>query len=64
MEYPTVTRSLGRNLLLYLVGVGLAVAGALGLAGAIELNLGIASGLFVVGLGVVIAVHEWLDGPF
>jgi len=52
-----------RNLSVYAVGVGLAVAGALGLAAAIELSTVIATVLFIVGLVAVVAVHEYLGGP-
>lgn len=52
-----------RNLSIYAVGIGLAVAGALGLAAAIELSTLLAVVLFVGGLVVVIAVHEFFDGP-
>ena len=58
------TTSLARNLVVYLVGVGLSVAGALGLAGAIELSLTISGALLVAGLATVVFVHEYLDGPF
>lgn len=52
-----------RNVGLYLVGIGAAVAGALGMAAAIDLVLYGAVGLFVLGLAIVVAVHEYLDGP-
>lgn len=52
-----------RNFVVYAVGVGLAVAGALGLAEAIELAAPIAAVLFFMGLVVVVAVHEYMDGP-
>ena len=55
--------SLVRNLGIYLVGVGMAVAGALGLAGAIELSVPVAGVLFVAGLSAVVSVHEFLGGP-
>lgn len=57
-------RSIGRNVIVYLVGVALSVVGALGLAEAIELSAVLATGLFVTGLAVVLFVHEVLDGPF
>lgn len=60
VEFATV----GRNLLVYLVGVALAVAGALGMAGAAELSLPVSAVLFVAGLAAVVSVHEYLDGPF
>lgn len=52
-----------RNFVVYAVGVGLAVAGALGLAEAIELSVPIAAVLFVMGLVVVVSVHEYMGGP-
>ncbi len=60
MEY----RKIGRNLAIYILGVALAVSGALGLVDAIELHLLLAAGSFIAGLALVIGVHEWLDGPF
>ncbi|ELY45836.1 hypothetical protein [Natronorubrum tibetense] len=57
------TVSLVRNLSIYAVGVGLAAAGALGLAEAIELSSPIAAALFITGLVTVVAVHEYLGGP-
>lgn len=56
--------TLSRNVVLYVIGVALAVAGALGLADAIELHVAVSAVIFTVGLWVVITVHEWLDGPF
>lgn len=55
---------LGRNLGIYVSGVGLAVAGALGLAEAIELPFVVSALLFVAGIAAVVAVHEYLGGPF
>lgn len=52
-----------RNFGIYAIGVGLAVAGALGLAGAVELLSALAALLFVVGLVLVLVVHEYLGGP-
>ena len=52
-----------RNLSIYALGVGLAVAGALGLAEAIRLSFVASLLLFVFGLVIVIAVHEYLEGP-
>lgn len=57
-------RVLGRNLGMYLVGLALAVTGALGLADAIELPMVVGWMLLIVGLVCVIIVHEWFDGPF
>ncbi len=54
---------IARNLAIYAVGVALAVVGALGLVEAIALSPVVASALFVVGLVIVIAVHEYLGGP-
>lgn len=55
--------ALVRNLSIYTVGVGMAVAGALGIAAAIELSGLIAWPLFLVGLALVLVVHEYLGGP-
>ncbi|QSG01374.1 hypothetical protein [Natranaeroarchaeum sulfidigenes] len=55
--------ALVRNLSVYAVGVGMAVAGALGIAAAIELSLLIAWPLFIAGLALVLVVHEYLGGP-
>ncbi len=52
-----------RNLSIYALGVGLAVAGALGLAEAIRLSFFVSLLLFTLGLVIVIAVHEYLEGP-
>ena len=52
-----------RNVGIYLIGVAMAVVGALGLSEAIELHFSSAVVLFAVGLVLVIAVHEYLDGP-
>lgn len=60
----TSYKRLGLNLILYAIGVGMSVAGALGLVQQIELQFLASSVLFLVGLVIVIAVHEWLDGPF
>lgn len=48
---------------IYVVGVALAVAGALGLAEAIELAQILAAAAFVAGLVLVVFVHERLGGP-
>ena len=58
------TAGTARNLVVYLLGVAMAVGGALGLAGAIELPVTLSALLFLGGLGVVVWVHEYLDGPF
>lgn len=55
--------TIGRNVGIYLVGIALAVVGALGLAGAIELALATSAGAFVAGLAAVVFVHERLGGP-
>jgi hypothetical protein len=52
-----------RNLGIYAVGVALAAVGALGLAGAIELVSALSAALLVVGLAIVVFVHERLGGP-
>lgn len=52
-----------RNLLIYFLGVSLSVTGALGIAGAIDLWPGIAAVLFCTGIGAVLVVHEYFDGP-
>lgn len=62
IEFAEVSTTL-RNLLVYAVGVGLAVTGALGLADAIELDVSISAVLFGIGLVTVVAVHEYFDGP-
>ncbi|OVE84387.1 hypothetical protein [Natronolimnobius baerhuensis] len=54
---------IGRNLVVYTVGVGLLIVAALGLADAIELEALVAVPLFVVGLALVLVVHEYFDGP-
>lgn len=56
--------SLARNLIIYIIGLAMTIAGALGLVEVIDIQLLVAALLFVVGLGLIIAVHEWLDGPF
>ncbi|TYT61374.1 hypothetical protein [Natrialba swarupiae] len=53
----------GRNLLIYAVGVGLLVIGALGLADAIAVSTAVSIPLFVVGLVLVLIVHEYFGGP-
>ncbi len=55
---------LARNLAVYLLGTGAAIAGALGLSGAITLSSILSAVLLVAGLGTVVFVHEYLDGPF
>lgn len=59
-----IPRTTIRNLALYAIGIGLAIVGVLGLSEAIELLGWIAGGSFVIGLCLVVAVHEVLDGPF
>lgn len=58
------TAGTARNLVVYLIGVAMAVGGALGLAGAIELPVTLSALLLLAGLGMVVLVHEYLDGPF
>lgn len=53
----------GRNLGIYLTGIALAVAGALGLSEAIEVHMVLAACLLAIGLALVVSVHEFLDGP-
>ncbi len=48
---------------LYLAGVAIAVLGALGISGAVVLPDAAGMALFVVGLGFVLFVHEYLGGP-
>lgn len=55
---------LARNLAVYLLGTGAAIAGALGLSGAIALSSVLSAVLLIAGLGTVVFVHEYLDGPF
>lgn len=54
--------SLVRNVGVYAVGVALAVAGALGLVEAVDLPMATSALLFVLGIGLVIAVHEYFGG--
>lgn len=61
-ESGGLSRSI-RNLGVYLIGVGLAVIGALGLSAAIELSTAIALLAFIAGLAIVVLVHEYLGGP-
>lgn len=60
MHYVT----LARNLIIYIVGLAVAIPGALGLVNVIEIQSVVAAVLLAIGLALVIAVHEWLDGPF
>ena len=53
-----------RNLIIYLVGIGCAGAGVLGLVDAIELSGVISGVLFLGGLLLVLVVHEYFEGPF
>ncbi|WP_254863619.1 hypothetical protein [Halovivax gelatinilyticus] len=55
--------SVAGTLGLYLVGVAVAVAGALGIVDAVALSATVGMVLFVVGLGIVLFVHERLGGP-
>lgn len=52
-----------RNILVYLLGIGCLVVGSLGLVEAISLSKVVAVGFFLIGLGLVLTVHELLDGP-
>jgi hypothetical protein len=53
-----------RNLGVYAIGVFVAVVGAIGLIDVIDVPTAAAGALFVFGLVIVLAVHEYLDGPF
>ncbi|TYL35987.1 hypothetical protein CV102_24865 [Natronococcus pandeyae] len=53
-----------RNLGIYVVAVLVAIVGAIGLIDVIDVPAVIAGLLLALGLGVVLAVHEYLDGPF
>lgn len=64
MAETTSASNLAASLGIYLVGVALAVTGALGLAEAIELSSALSIPLFAVGIGFVVFVHERLGGPF
>lgn len=55
--------ALVRNLGIYIMGIGMSVFGALGLADAITLRGEVAMVAFLLGLCLVILVHERLDGP-
>ncbi|AFZ73652.1 hypothetical protein [Natronobacterium gregoryi] len=63
MSESTTITGIAKNLLIYAVGVGFAVTGALGIAEAFDLPLPLAGVLFVAGLAVVLYVHEYLGGP-
>ncbi|EMA47150.1 hypothetical protein [Halobiforma nitratireducens] len=63
MFEATQALRIGRNLLVYAVGVGLFVVGALGMADAIDLSTTMAIPLFVAGLALVVIVHEYFGGP-
>lgn len=54
---------LGRNLLVYAAGVSLLIVAALGMAEAIDVSMVVAAPLFVVGLVLVLIVHEYFGGP-
>lgn len=62
MSSATVAGAI-RNVGVYLIGVAIAVAGALGLSGAIELHVPVSALLFAAGLALVIVVHEYFGGP-
>ncbi|AGB39229.1 hypothetical protein [Natronococcus occultus] len=53
-----------RNLGIYTVAVLAAIAGAIGLIDVIDLPVVLAGSLLVLGLAAVLAVHEYLGGPF
>lgn len=52
-----------RNGVVYLVGMVIAGVGALGMLEEIALPVMIAVLIFFAGLGLVIVVHEYFDGP-
>ena len=56
-------REIGRNIGIYLVGLGFGIVGALGVAGAVELSPVFAWPALVGGLALVLVVHERFDGP-
>lgn len=56
-------RRLFRNFAVYGIGIAIAVVGALGLIAVVPIPVFLAAGSFVLGIGLVIAVHEFLDGP-
>lgn len=56
--------TMGRNVAVYAVGVGMATVGALGIAGAIDLPFVLGPISFLGGLLVVVFVHERWNGPF
>ncbi|MCU4924691.1 hypothetical protein OB905_01660 [Halobacteria archaeon AArc-dxtr1] len=53
-----------RNLGVYTVAVLVAIVGAIGLIDVIDIPTVLAGSLLVLGLGIVLAVHEYLGGPF
>lgn len=59
-----VSQAIVRNIILYVIGVALLVAGALGMVDAIALHVWIATLSFISGLVIVIVVHHLLEGPF
>lgn len=62
MQESVSTATLIRNGSLYLLGIGLAVVGALGLLAILELSWVAAAVVFVGGLGIVVAIHERYGG--
>lgn len=52
-----------RNAIVYLFGIVVAGAGALGMMGEISLPVILSVPIFFIGLALVIAVHEYLNGP-
>lgn len=52
-----------RNSTVYLFGICVAIVGALGLLAVVDLAWPAAAGLFVVGLAIVMLIHEHLGGP-
>lgn len=55
---------LTRNIIVYLAGIAFAVIGALGLVDMTTLDVYVSVALLVLGLMLVVLVHEYLDGPF
>jgi hypothetical protein len=53
-----------RNLGIYAAAVLTAIVGAIGLIDVIDIPVVLAGPLLVLGLAVVLVVHEYLDGPF
>lgn len=63
MNSHTTFLPTARNVVIYLIGVGSAVAGALGVVDAVEIPWIASLVLFVLGLSIVLSVHQYLGGP-